>query len=189
MEQAVVGALVLGVVLVAAATTGLLWVRRAARRRVRSWRQQVAASKLGQAREWAQRVDARALVRPEPFDATWRAAYRSRWRMQRAVRAARDAVCRAESAGAPIGDLAGVLQRTAHAAGQVDALVTLAGRDATFVDTAAQAASVARAADAIREAAVRAVMDSSGAVVARAVADADDEAAAVLAGLDRVRSI
>jgi len=189
MEQAAVGALVLGAVVLAAAVGGFLWARRVVRRRVRSLRQRVAASGVDQVRGWAQRLDAGALLHLEPFDATWREGYRSRWRMQRAVRGAKDAVRRAEAVGAPIGDLAAVLRRTEDAAGQVDVLMGVVGRYGAHVDAPAQAGSVTRAAEAIRRAAIRAVADCSGPAVARAAAEADDEAKAVLAGLQRARGV
>jgi hypothetical protein len=118
----------------------------------------------------------------------WRSSQWQRHRMWRAVHGARDAVSHAEAAGSPVGDLPMLQKHLAGAAEDVDRLLSVEGRagDAS-VETAARVSEVIAASTRIRQAATSSIAGSAELRCRYVAANADQEASAILAGIESSR--
>lgn len=166
-----------GIVVLAAAVTGVWWLRRRVRRRLGTINHAAAAAHAGW--RWL-------LSQPAP-DRRWLAVTRQRRTLWRAVSAAEHAIATAQQAGAPTGDLGTLGRRLRRAAHDADRCLSVAHGAASCGREAGQAQSdmddLLTAAGLIQDAAASAVASLSQPATRHLADDARREAEALAAGL------
>jgi hypothetical protein len=166
-----------GIVVLAAAVTGVWWLRRRVRRRLGTINHAAAAAHAGW--RWL-------LSQPAP-DRRWLAVTRQRRTLWRAVSAAEHAIATAQQAGAPTGDLGTMGRRLRRAAQDADRCLSVAYGAASCGREAGQARSdmddLLTAAGLIQDAAASAVASLSQPAARHLADDARREAEALAAGL------
>ena len=166
-----------GIVVLAAAVTGVWWLRRRVRRRLGTINHATAAAYAGW--RWL-------LSQPVP-DRRWLAMTRQRRTLWRAVSAAEHAIATAQQVGAPTGDLDTLGRRLRRTAQDADHSLSVAHGAASCGREAGQAQpdidDLLTAAGLIQDAAASAVASLSQPAARHLADDARREAEALAAGL------
>jgi hypothetical protein len=166
-----------GIVVLAAAVTGVWWLRRRVRRRLGTINHAAAAAHAGW--RWL-------LSQPVP-DRRWLAVTRQRRTLWRAVSAAEHAIATAQQAGAPTGDLDTLCRRLRRAAQDADRFLSVAHGAASWGREAGQAQpdidDLLTAAGLIHDTAASAVASLSQPAAGHLADDVRREAEALAAGL------
>jgi hypothetical protein len=166
-----------GIVVLAAAVTGVWWLRRRVRRRLGAVNHAAAAAHAGW--RWL-------LSQPVP-DRGWLAVTRQRRTLWRAVSAAEHAIATAQQAGAPTGDLDPLCRRLRCTAQDADRSLSVAHAAVSCGRKAGQAQpdldDLLTAAGLIQDAAASAVASLSQPAARDLADDARREAEALAAGL------
>ena len=175
-----------GVVLVAVAFAGTLWLRRRIRRRLEGLGLVLAGRARGAVAAAASAGWRRAWSLPVP-DRRWLAVGRARRRLWRAVSAADHAVAMANRDGAPAGELEALCRQLHRAAGSLDRSLAVqrhtTAADGRVDSVSAQVTELVSAAGRIQAAAAAALRSSARLTASGLADDVHREAMALAAGM------